>query len=89
MTKAISAVQNAVHHLARKRATLWTARLTPARREAIFTPSVIAKIWNKYEEQLKAQKSLDFDDLVSKVVFTEKGRGDQKLLSKSLGIYFD
>ena len=34
-----------------------------------FYPSVIAKIWNKYEEQLKAQKSLDFDDLVSKVVF--------------------
>mgnify|MGYP001614740778 CR=1 FL=1 len=37
-----------------------------------FYPSVIAKIWNKYEEQLKAQKSLDFDDLVSKVVFLLK-----------------
>ncbi len=37
-----------------------------------FYPSVIAKIWNKYEELLKAQKSLDFDDLVSKVVFLLK-----------------
>ena len=37
-----------------------------------FYPSVIAKIWSKYEEQLKAQKSLDFDDLVSKVVFLLK-----------------
>ena len=37
-----------------------------------FYPSIIAKIWNKYEEQLKAQKSLDFDDLVSKVVFLLK-----------------
>ena len=55
-----------------------------------FYPSVIAKIWNKYEEQLKAQKSLDFDDLVSKVVFfAEKGRSYQKLLSESLGIYFN
>ena len=37
-----------------------------------FYPSVIAKIWSKYEEQLKVQKSLDFDDLVSKVVFLLK-----------------
>jgi len=37
-----------------------------------FYPSVIAKIWNKYEELLKTQKSLDFDDLVSKVVFLLK-----------------
>ena len=37
-----------------------------------FYPSTIAKIWNKYEELLKAQKSLDFDDLVSKVVFLLK-----------------
>jgi len=37
-----------------------------------FYPSVIARIWNKYEELLKAQKSLDFDDLVSKVVFLLK-----------------
>ena len=37
-----------------------------------FYPSVIAKIWSKYEELLKAQKSLDFDDLVSKVVFLLK-----------------
>lgn len=34
-----------------------------------FYPATIARIWNKYEELLKAQKSLDFDDLVSKVVF--------------------
>ena len=37
-----------------------------------FYPSVIARIWNKYEELLKTQKSLDFDDLVSKVVFLLK-----------------
>ena len=37
-----------------------------------FYPSVIARIWNKYEELLNAQKSLDFDDLVSKVVFLLK-----------------
>jgi len=37
-----------------------------------FYPSVIAKIWNKYEELLKTQKSLDFDDLVSNVVFLLK-----------------
>src|SRR3989338_8574810 len=37
-----------------------------------FYTSVIARIWNKYEELLKIQKSLDFDDLVSKVVFLLK-----------------
>ena len=37
-----------------------------------FYPATIARIWNKYEELLKAQKSLDFDDLVSKVVFLLK-----------------
>ena len=31
-----------------------------------FFPSSLSRIWNKYEEQLKAQKALDFDDLVSK-----------------------
>ena len=54
-----------------------------------FYPSVIAKIWNKYEEQLKNQKSLDFDDLVSGWSFYSKRRGGQKLLSESLGVYFD
>ncbi len=34
-----------------------------------FYPATIARIWSKYEELLKAQKSLDFDDLISKVVF--------------------
>lgn len=37
-----------------------------------FYPSVIAKIWVKYEEYLKKQKSLDFDDLISNVVFLLK-----------------
>ena len=37
-----------------------------------FYPSIIAKIWSKYEEQLKTQKSLDFDDLVSNVVYLLK-----------------
>ena len=55
-----------------------------------FYPATIARIWNKYEELLKAQKSLDFDDLVSKVVFLLKKRhSDKRVLSKSLGIYFD
>ena len=55
-----------------------------------FYPSVIAKIWNKYEEQLKNQKSLDFDDLIPRVVYLlKKRRGGQKLLSESLGVYFD
>ncbi|RJQ32911.1 ATP-dependent DNA helicase PcrA [Candidatus Parcubacteria bacterium] len=37
-----------------------------------FYPSMIARIWKKYEELLAAQKALDFDDLVSKVVFLLK-----------------
>lgn len=37
-----------------------------------FYPATIARIWNKYEDLLKTQKSLDFDDLVSKVVFLLK-----------------
>ena len=54
-----------------------------------FYPATIARIWNKYEELLKAQKSLDFDDLVSKVVFLLKRRGYERALSESLGIYLD
>lgn len=52
-----------------------------------FYPSVIAKIWNKYEEQLKAQKSLDFDDLVSKVVFLLKKDEDTRNYYQNLWEY--
>lgn len=34
-----------------------------------FFPSVLARIWEKYEEQLIKQKALDFDDLIAKTVF--------------------
>jgi len=37
-----------------------------------YFPSVLAKVWAKYEEKMKAQKALDFDDLVTKVVFLLK-----------------
>lgn len=41
-----------------------------------FFPKTISLIWNKYEEHLKKQGALDFDDLVSKTVFLLGG--DQK-----------
>jgi DNA helicase-2/ATP-dependent DNA helicase PcrA len=34
-----------------------------------FFPKTLSLIWNKYEEHLKKQRALDFDDLVAKVVF--------------------
>ncbi len=34
-----------------------------------FFPGALSRIWNKYEEHLKKQKVLDFDDLVSKTFF--------------------
>jgi len=37
-----------------------------------FFPTMLAKIWRKYEEYLVAHKALDFDDLVSKTVFLLK-----------------
>ncbi|MBU3925914.1 UvrD-helicase domain-containing protein [Patescibacteria group bacterium] len=37
-----------------------------------FFPRTLKMIWDKYEEQLKKQKSLDFDDLVLKTVLLLK-----------------
>jgi len=34
-----------------------------------FFPKTLSLIWNKYEEHLKKQGALDFDDLVAKTVF--------------------
>lgn len=42
-----------------------------------FFPKTLSLIWNKYEEHLKKQRALDFDDLVIKTVFLL--RKDQKI----------
>ncbi len=34
-----------------------------------FFPGALSRVWSKYEEHLKRQKALDFDDLVSKTFF--------------------
>lgn len=34
-----------------------------------FFPGILSRIWAKYEDHLKKQKALDFDDLVSKTFF--------------------
>ena len=58
--------------ISREKGDLMDSEIYASEAGSDFYPSVIAKIWSKYEEQLKAQKSLDFDDLVSKVVFLLK-----------------
>ncbi len=34
-----------------------------------YFPKILASIWTKYEEGLRGQKALDFDDLISKTLF--------------------
>lgn len=41
-----------------------------------FFPQTLARIWEEYEKKLKNQKSVDFDDLITKVVFLFQDRPD-------------
>lgn len=52
-----------------------------------FFPSILAKIWTKYEELKDKQKALDFDDLVSKVVFLLKKDEETKKYYQNLWQY--
>ena len=54
-----------------------------------FYPSVIAKIWNKYEEQLKAQKSLDLTTLVPRLFLLKKDEAARNYYQNLWGIYFN
>ncbi|MEK7558443.1 MAG: UvrD-helicase domain-containing protein [Patescibacteria group bacterium] len=37
-----------------------------------YFPKILSKIWNRYEEKLRKEKALDFDDLILKTVFLLK-----------------
>ncbi|NUQ56881.1 MAG: UvrD-helicase domain-containing protein [Candidatus Paceibacter sp.] len=58
--------------ISRQKGDLFDAESYFAEAGSDFFGSVLGKIWKKYEENLREHKALDFDDLVSKVVFLLK-----------------
>ncbi|MEK7582076.1 MAG: UvrD-helicase domain-containing protein [Patescibacteria group bacterium] len=41
-----------------------------------YFPKILSKIWDRYEEKLRKEKALDFDDLILKAVFLLKENKD-------------
>ena len=55
--------------ISRYKSDLLTAEEFSASAGGEYFPKILASIWIKYEEYLREQKALDFDDLISKTLF--------------------
>ena len=58
--------------ISREKGDLMDSEIYASEAGSDFYPPVIAKIWSKYEEQLKAQKSLILTTLFPRWFFIEK-----------------